>query len=211
MVCELRVVPRDWKLLTYLARWGACCARHLSEQAGFDSQRTLNRRVRLLIDAGYIERQKYIYGLPYVYTLTAKGKTLIGDTTKKHKIKIGQLQHDITVLDTTVYLHKTRGIAFDSMITEKQLHCQDGFSNRKHRPDFIYTDENGNRFAVEVELTLKAKPRLQQNIQDNFLNYDTQIWVVPNLQHKIAGILLADKDTYPNIEIIELDEVKSIC
>lgn len=93
------------------------------------------------------------------------------------------------------------------MKTEKQLHQQDGFSNRKHRPDFIYTN-NGETFCVEVELSLKNKDRLEKNIKDNFMNYDFTYWVVTDKENKIAQIIKQNRTAYPTMEILELSKVK---
>jgi len=84
----------------------------------------------------------------------------------------------------------------------------DGFSVRKHRPDFIYTSD-GKKICVEVELSLKAKDRLEKIIKDNFREYDVQVWVVPDLKSKISKILEKNKSMYTNIKILELDEVKA--
>ena len=69
-------------------------------------------------------------------------------------------------------------ISFQDIRTEKQLHSVDGFSNRKHRPDFTYS-KDGKTFCVEVELSLKNKKRLEQN-----------------------------RTIYPTIEILELRKMK---
>ena len=93
------------------------------------------------------------------------------------------------------------------MQTEKELHGIDGFSNRRHRPDFVY-EQGGQSICVEVELSLKAKTRLEKNIKENFTNYDSQLWIVPNMHSKISAILEEQSRIYPDIQIIELEGVK---
>jgi hypothetical protein len=92
---------------------------------------------------------------------------------------VEQIPHDIAVLDTAIYFHKVKSVAYADMTTEKQLHSMDGFGVRKHRPDFII-HRNGKTYCIEVELSLKAKARLEAIIQANFMDYDHQIWVVPD-------------------------------
>ena len=86
------------------------------------------------------------------------------------------------------------------------MHRQDGFSNRKHRPDFVIADNKN--ICIEVEMNLKSKDRFTKNIKDNFMEYDKQIWIVPNNKRKIRDILEESKIIYPNIEICSLDEVQ---
>lgn len=202
---KFRITDRDYKIVQEIDRWQICTSRHIRYLAGFTGQRACDRRLRKLIDAGYIERKKILYGFPGIYQNTYKAKAL-GHVPKEKKIRVEHLSHDISVLDTAIYMNK-RGIPFTAMTTERQLHSTDGFSVRKHRPDFAYTQDRKTT-CVEVELTLKARTNFVKNIKDDFTNYDKQIWVVPDLDCKIACILQENIKKYPNIEILELSEVK---
>ena len=42
--------------------------------AGFDGQRACDRRLRKLIEAGYIKREKILYGVAGIYRNTSKAK-----------------------------------------------------------------------------------------------------------------------------------------
>ena len=162
--------------------------------------------MKILTEAEYIERRKYLYGVPYIYFLTAKGKSLIHVGTGAEKVKIEQIVHDRTVLDTAIYFMQKKGLSLKSITTEKQLHQLDGFGIRKHRPDFIFTKDELT-YCVEVELTKKAKNRLLNIIKDNFMEYDTQIWIVPNYQTGILQILNDSKRYYDNIKIYSLQKI----
>lgn len=191
-----------------IERWRVCQARHIKFLAAFSSQRTCDRRLKKLLACEYINRQKILYGVPYLYFLEAKGKLLINASTRPDKIRVEQIKHDIDVLDTAIYFHHKYGIEFSDMTTEKQLHSQDGFSNRKHRPDFAFKYDN-SVICVEVELSLKARQRLENNISDNFTNYDYQLWIVSDDTPKISRIINESKLLYPDIKIIPLKEVKA--
>lgn len=206
---ELRLVERDYIVLNEIDRWRVITGRQIAKIAGFPSQRTGDRRLKKLLVAGYIDRKKILYGLPCLYFLTQKGKVLIGAPRYTEKIRIEQIKHDLAVVDTAIYLHQKLGIPYSCIISEKQLHRTDGFAKRRHRPDFVLTDETQKTICAEVELSLKAKERLQKNVKDNFINYDLQIWVVPSMQHKIALLLKAEQTAYNDIEILELSEVQS--
>ena len=67
--------------------------------------------------------------------------------------------------------------------------------------------QDGQRIAVEVELTPKAKDRLTKNLQENFIDYDGQRWVVPSGQIRITRALESQAEIYTNIEILPLEEV----
>lgn len=201
----MRLTERDYTVLKQLDRWRFSLSRHMIYLGGFSSQRTTDRRLKLLTEAGYLQRRKILYGIPYLYSLTYKGKVLIHTSLKEEKIRIEKIPHDISVLDTAIYFMLKYGIKQEDIITEKELHRLDGFNTRKHQPDFVIKSDD-KKICIEVELTLKAKSRLEKNIQENFMNYDYQKWVVPNTQIRIKNILQENSFVYP-LEILELEEV----
>ena len=204
---EIRLVDRDYRIFKEIERWRVVLGRQIAELAGFTGLRACDQRLSKLIKAGYIERKKILYGIPSIYSLTNKAKILASLPLRAEKIRVEQIPHDIAVLDTAIYFHKVKGIPYEDMTTEKQLHSMDGFGVRKHRPDFIIT-HNDKSICVEVELSLKAKSRLEGIIQDNFMQYNHQIWVVPDKACKIYQILKDNQAQYTSIHILKLEEVQ---
>lgn len=206
-ISNFRLVKRDYLVFQEVNRWRVVTGKQISILAEFSSPRTCDRRLKKLIDNGYITRQKIIYGIPSLYSLTHQAKVLIEAPTRTEKIRLEQISHDITVLNVAIYFHKIMDISFQDIRTEKQLHSVDGFSNRKHRPDFTYS-KDGKTFCVEVELSLKNKKRLEKNIKHDFVNYDFTFWVVTDKENKIAQIIEQNRTIYPTIEILELRKMK---
>ena len=203
----IRLVDRDYLVLRELDRWRFCLSRHLRFLGGFASQRTCDRRLALLIEAGYIDRRYVLYGTPRLYFATHKGKALINASLKPDRFRVEQIIHDIAVLDTAIYFVLQKAVPLVDIITEKELHRQDGFGGRKHKPDFVFQQE-GQRYAVEVELTPKSRQRFINNLRENFLAYDGQRWIVPTAQVRITQLVEENAAIYPNIEIITLEEIK---
>lgn len=204
---NFRLVKRDYLIFNEINRWRVITGKQICVLASFPSLRTCDRRLKKLIENGYITRQKIIYGIPSIYSITHQAKVLIGAPARVKKIRLEQISHDITVLNVAIYFHKIMDISFQDIRTEKQLHSVDGFSNRKHRPDFIYI-KDGKTTCVEVELSLKNKDRLEKNIKQDFMNYDFTYWVVTDKENKIAQIIEQNRTIYPNIEILELRQIK---
>jgi hypothetical protein len=204
---SIRLVERDFKIFQEVNRWRVVTGKHLCALVDFSNQRACDRRLRKLIESGYLIRKKEIYGIAGIYFLTHKAKVISGIPVKYEKVRISQIKHDISVADTAIYFHNKYNIPYEGIITEKQLHAKDGFSTRKHRPDFTVAI-NGLTYCVEVELSLKNIVKFEKNIQDNFSNYDVQIWIVPDFENKITKILKENQDKFPNIRIINFQEVQ---
>ena len=202
----MKVVERDKLILRDVERWRVCGSRHIRFLAGFSGQRATDRRLKILIEAEYLERRKYLYGIPSIYFVTSKGKKLIQSNARLEKVKIEQIVHDMTVLDSAIYFMQKENLSLQDITTEKQLHQSDGFGIRKHRPDFIFT-KNDETTCVEVEMTQKSKTRLFNIIKDNFMDYDNQIWIVPDSQTVIYQTLKENQKFYTNIHIMSLKEI----
>ena len=203
----MKLVERDYRVLGEINRWRYLQGRHVRYFAGFSSQRTADRRLQKLRQAGYIEKVKILYGVSSLYKLTSRGKRILDVSVKDEKIRVEQIMHNIAMLDSVVFFMKKYNIKLVNVVTEKQLHSMQGFGNRKHVVDFVFVLSDKS-FGVEIELTLKAKKRLISNIEDNFTKYDYQIWIVPSAEHQIKQILDESKAMYPNIKILSLEEVQ---
>jgi hypothetical protein len=206
-VAKMVVVERDYAIMREVERWRYCLSRHIKILGGFDGQRTCDRRMKILIEAGYIDRRKILYGVPSIYYLPYKGKMLIGANKRQDKIRVEKIPHDILVVDTAIYFMLKHGIKTDEIMTEKQINSKSGFGERKHSPDFIMERE-GKKHCVEVELTQKAKGRFEKIVEENYIEYETQIWIVSKTSIKIKQMLGKLSEKYGNIKIITLEGVQ---
>lgn len=198
---------RDYRIMKDLERFRFCLSRHIKLLAEFSGQRACDRRIKLLIEAGYIDRKKVLYGIPSLYYLTHKGKMLIGANKRQDKIRVDKIAHDVTVIDTVVYFIYHHKISIEKIQTEKELNSIIGFTTKRHQPDFIYEKE-GKKYCVEIELTAKSKKRFEEIVEENYLNYETQHWVIAKHGVKIRAMIERLIPQYTNIEIIELEEVQ---
>ena len=202
---EMELTGRDIEILRMVYKFRFCLGRHINAIAGFTGLRAADRRLKILIDAGYLKRKKYLYGVAYLYTLTHKGRVLLGVNKHEDKIRIEQIAHDIYVVESVIYFISKYGISIHNIESEKELHVKDGFGTRKHHPDFKM-NASGKIYAVEIELNQKTKIKLERNIRDNYLNYDKQIWITND--KKVLAMIESLSDEYSGIEIIHLKEVE---
>lgn len=202
----MRLEQRDYSILKEIHRWKFCLGRHIKLLCDFTGSRACDRRLKLLIDALYLERKKVLFGIPSLYYLTKQGKTLLGISLYQDKDNISRIPHHIAVLDSVCYFKEKYNLKLEDIQSEKELHSIDGFANRLHKPDFVMILQT-KTVAVEIELTLKAKRRFEENVKSNFLNYDKQIWIVPRSETRIIRLLEEWKNTFNNLEVIICEDI----
>ena len=201
---EMKLTERDLYILKLVNKFRFALGKHIMTLAGFTGLRATDRRLRALIDAGYLARKRYLHGVSYLYTLTHKGRILLGANKREDKIRIDRIMHDIRVLESVIFYIFEQGVALADIESEKELHIKGGFGVRKHHPDFT-VNLGGESVAVEVELNPKGKTRMEQNIRENYLNYDRQIWVTDD--RKVLSMLGEFSDAYSNISVMPLEKV----
>ena len=200
----LELQERDYEILRLVHRFRFCLGRHVQVLCGFSGARATDRRLRLLLDAKYLERKKYLYGIPYMYTLSHKGRILLGVNKREDRIRVDRITHDIYIIEAIIYYVKKYDVALSAIESEKELHIKDGFGIRRHQPDFVVNSADG-RVAVEVELNAKAKDRMEENIRENYLKYDKQVWITNN--SKVKSLLKGFIGEYSNIEAMPLKDI----
>jgi len=202
---NIQLTDRDMKIFQIVHKFRFCLGRHIKALAGFEGARATDRRLKLLVEHRFLERNKYLYGVPYLYTLAHRGKICIGANKRKEKIRVERIAHDIDVLESVIFYIKKYGITLNEIKTEKDLHIRAGYGVHKHFPDFL-ASIGEKKHAVEIELSVKSKERLKGNIGENYLNYDYQVWFTDN--EKVKRNLQEFQNEYSNIQIYNLSEVK---
>jgi hypothetical protein len=201
-VLSIELTDRDFKVLQLVGRFRFLTGNHIQSFC-FQSERTKERRLKMLVDNHYLHREKVLYGFPFLYTLTHKGRMILGLNKRPDKIRIDRIKHDMIVLDVVILILNKYQITTDVITTEKELHRKDGFGNRKHQPDFTFLYQE-KTYAVEIELTVKDKNTLEKNIKQNYMEYDFQLWYIEKQNNKLIRNLGDCTRKYDNIHIFYL-------
>ena len=197
---------RDKQIIAEVSRWQGMLGRHVRLLCGFTNIHTSDRRLKKLIDGGYLMRKRYIYGVAGILSITPKAQRDFDIYLPIGEQRLDQIEHDIAVVDTVIYMIHKYKIPPELILSEKQLRHEHGFAKRKHMPDFTFTRKE-KTYCVEVELSMKAKDRLQKIIKDNYLAYDYQRWVVPQSKIIIRRVLETNSKAYTNIGVIDMEVV----
>lgn len=200
----MQIQNRDLRVFSELSRWRFLTSKQVRQLCGFKGQRSCDRRLAKLIEANYITRKHYIYGIPRIYAVTPKAFRTFSLAFFTPHIRTEQIPHDIATINTAIYLICHEGIDSASITTERELKHKAGFSNPKHMPDFIY-EKDGKTYCVEVELTEKAKATLEKNIKVNYMAYDVVRYFAP-AKSKVAENVRRIGQKY-GVEIVPIEGV----
>lgn len=200
----MKIVDRDFVILNSITKFRFLLGRQIRILANFSGQRACDRRLKILMDAGYIKRKHYIYGIPGLYFTTKKAKEVFALDYITSSIRIEQIVHEIAVVDTAIYLMRKKELTLKQFTTEREQKHKLGFGKPTHSPDLLF-DNN----CVEVELTLKNTTKLEKNVKRNFIEFDWQYWVVEDSHSKLVNCLQEYQKRYPNMKIINLKEVQT--
>lgn len=202
----IRLTERDMYIIKSIQKWRFLLSRQIRVICGFTGQRACDRRLRKLIDAGYIERKHFIFGIPRLLFVTRKAVQLLNLSYYTPSIRIETIVHDIAVVDVAIGLIQKRHIDSNSIITERDLKHKAGFGKaNRHFPDFEFTKDE-RKCCVEIELSEKSKNTLRKNILANFKAYDAQYWYIPSDKSRIIANVTSEGQKY-GVEITPLERV----
>lgn len=131
----MKIVSRDYILMQQISKWRFLLGRQIKILAEFPSQRTVDRRIKILKEAGYIKGAYKLYGVPALYFATNKAKNVFNLDFVTTDVKIARIVHDIAVVDTAIYFMKKLKVV--NIKSEREFRHDSGFKRDGHYPDFI--------------------------------------------------------------------------
>lgn len=158
------------------------------------TKRVTNRRLQKLEAVGMIARKRVFWNYDSIITLTKNGIDAVGSELAQVKnIALGSLGHDLQLIDLSIELR--RDYAGSNFVSERLLRHElglKGVGQFGHVSDGHLLLQNGERIAVELELTPKQNWRLEKIVSS--LRYDASLDAVwyfcpPNVSKRVAAVV----------------------
>lgn len=135
-------------------------------------------RVKKLVEGGYLARQWIMHGQSRVHRVTKKGAVAIGDELAPlREVHLATYRHDAMMVDLGLRLERETGGRF---LTERRIRHSEGLIGagmRGHVPDGYLYIEEGKPIAIELELSLKSRRRIEYIVDRYAGNLDVeQVW-----------------------------------
>lgn len=181
----VRLTQRDRRLLSFAADHRLVLPAHVQALLGV-SAGAAARRLRALAAGGYLQPRALLHQQPSAHLITGRGLAAIDSPLPRPRLDLRQYLHDVGV--AWLWLAAARGRFGDvvEILSERQLRSRDGLPRergpledphrygvrlwafgaggreRLHYPDLLLHTPDGQRVALELELSGKSQRRLEQ-------------------------------------------------
>ncbi len=199
MLEKIQITEREKEILQFINAFGFCEIVHIIKQFSMKQSRCYQVMEKLK-RGGLVKHERVFYGRHGIYWVTHKGASYT-ELPPLTTIPLAHYGHQLTIINLYMKLQnlypEIRWISERQLIQEKFF---DGVGKRGHVADGILVYPDGKKIAIEVELTLKGKNRLQKILKGYVRQQElSEIWYycAPEL---IAAIReLTTKMTYIKI------------
>ena len=142
--------------------------------------------------AGWAKGRALLVGEPVFVWLTRRGQTLAGIDYSVWRPNAGMLAHIATVTDVRLHVLDRHPAA--EWVCERELHRELAGApggRQRHRPDGLVVID-GREVAVEVELTLKRRARIEQIMTELVARYGSITYFAAPAPRRALTAVAAD-------------------
>lgn len=174
---SFQVSERDLELLLLIAEQYAITLDQLARLIGRTYRTARGLRDRWC-NAGWTQSARLAVDLPPFVWLTSPGSRLIGSPYRTWNAHPGLATHIEAVTDVRLLLERELQIGEWECERSLAQRSPSRSENRPHLPDAVLLSPD--RVAIEVELNLKSRTRLETIVEELSLNYDSVWYFVPD-------------------------------
>jgi hypothetical protein len=161
----------------------------IEPQAGHwlnETKHDSSTRLQRLQSARMLKVEQIFHAAPATVTITRRGLAAVGSTMRTPQVDLRQYRHDVGVAWLWQAAHAGYFGAPAAIVSERTMRSHDwrldhqaanepaerfgvgiggvapGGSPRRHYPDLLVDTQDGRRVAIELELTAKSRPRIDE-------------------------------------------------
>jgi len=173
----VELTERDQHLFRWINGHGFVTVNQTSAWMGTNYQ-AAQRRMKKLVDAGYLQRKRLLHGDKRVHWVTKKALAASGDNlAPPQTIGLGSYRHDLVLVDVAQTVVDQTGGDF---VPERRLRQHAGFKGvgvSGHLPDGLLRLPGQKPIAVELEMSTKGRQRLKRIVSGYAANMGLeQVW-----------------------------------
>lgn len=200
----MKLTERDIGILKFINEFGFSEMPQIERRFGLKKPRSYQLLTRL-VEEGYVKHERVFHGRHGIYRLSRKGAKLT-HLPPLARVPLANYKHDITLME--VYLRLREQYPEASWISERELKRDkyfDGVGKFGHLSDGLLVFKDGKRIAVEVELSLKSRNRVEQ-----ILKWYSGVFEIEEVWYYCPKGIMASMSSMavemPHIKFNDLDE-----
>jgi hypothetical protein len=181
------LTERDLNIVEWIGRQGVARAEHVMTRFGM-GRTAAYRRLAHLVDYALLRRHRILYNDGGLLTATAEGLRAAGlHHLRPARIALSQIPH--MLLSATLAAQLEPELKEGKLLTDREHRAAENAAghplgsailgpagnghSRLHHPDFVLAINGNQRLvAIELELTLKARARLERTLRGYLRNHN---------------------------------------
>ncbi len=157
---------RDARILQWVNGYGFASADQIKKFMGIGNTAAYVR-LKKLVEGGYLARERILHGQARIHKVTKKGVLASSDgVLPLGYVNLGTFRHDFMLVDLGLMLERETGGTF---IPDRRIRHNEGLSGvgqLGHIPDGYLHMGQDKPIAVELELSVKSKARIQNIVHE---------------------------------------------
>lgn len=200
----MRFQERDAEILRWVNGFGFASADQIRQFMGV-ANTAAYVRVKKLVDAGYLTRERILHGQARIHRVTKQGVIATGDAVLPlTTINLGTFRHDFRLVDLALQLEAETGGQF---VPDRRIRHNEGLSGvgvLGHTADGYLHIGDGKPIAIELELSVKSRTRIQSIIDGYGGNLSVdEVWYFTD-QKEVAQAIAKAAQGYSFIKVRQL-------
>ncbi|OGT57570.1 MAG: hypothetical protein A3F14_05570 [Gammaproteobacteria bacterium RIFCSPHIGHO2_12_FULL_43_28] len=183
---------RDTKIIKFINEFGFCEIPQIEKQFGLNKARAYKIMQRL-VKRGYVIHERIFYHRHGIYRVTRQGAQISG-LPRLDKVPVGIYEHQIAVIE--IYIKLMREYPDAHWMSERAMRKTGsmprvGRNRDRHYADALFFLPDGKQIAIEVELTMKSKNRLDDILSDYVCQFEiNEVWYfcAPDVFEKVKKL-----------------------
>ena len=199
------LTQRDVAILQFINAFGFCEMPQIEKKFLLKKPRSYQVMKRL-ITMGLVMHERIFHGRHGIYRLSKKGALHTG-LPALHRMPLDYYDHELKLVN--LYLKLMASYTDADWKSERQLQhekCLSGIGQRGHVADGLMTLPDGKKIAIELELSLKGRARIERILKSYATQFTIdEVWYFCANHVKTALTDLVVK--MPFIKLYSLDEM----
>ncbi len=147
-------------------------------------------RIKKLVDGGYLSRERILHGQARIHKVTKKGVLASGDAVLPLRcVNLGTFRHDFKLVNLSLMLEEQLGGTFQPDRRIRHDEGLNGVGQIGHIPDGYLHIDDDKPIAIELELSVKSRMRIQSIINDYGGNLGVkEVWYYTDQMNVVRAI-----------------------